>query len=139
MKGLRLIFYEYYTYYALPDGFDSLAQLIDYANEHFYSYLLLTEYREQDCRFPYFIEEYTEKKYVKISSVQNWKEVEFEVLSKKEYDERLTKLVETKCVTCQNYEQETDPNGDNLKGHRTNITLDGECYGYEPIGKENKT
>ena len=39
------------------------------------------------------------------------------------------KVVSEKCVDCVHYQE--DAEGDNLKGHREKISLDGECWGYE--------
>ena len=60
---------------------------------------------------------------------RKFSEEEVTVLCRHDYNVRLEQIVKKKCIDCAYYEEDLE--GDNLKGHRGKITLDGECYGYE--------
>lgn len=51
------------------------------------------------------------------------------VLCRSDYDIRLGQAVKKRCLDCVYYEE--DLNQDNLKGHRGQLSLDGECLNYE--------
>lgn len=126
MKILHFNF-EYYYY---PEGISCLDDFVAYANEHYHTFIKLIRLEDENCKFPYFIREGTEPAYVNIAAITRLSEVEATVLGREEYDKRLAQVVKEKCVNCVHYEENKE--GDNLKGHRENLSLDGECWDYEP-------
>lgn len=125
MKILN-IDYEYYYY---PQGIFCIEDFVAYANEHYNSFIELTCFDIDNCVFPYFIKEETKQVYVNVATMEKIKEVEASVICRLDYDIRLEQLVKKKCVDCVHYEEDNE--GDNLKGHREKLSLDGECWGYE--------
>ncbi len=121
-----------YRYIMYPEGISSLEQFIDYANKHFNEFIKLTELSTENCREPYFIKEDVKTVYINLSAIETISEVEIKaIIPKEEYKERLKKIVNEKCVHCASYTELTDPD-ENLGGHWNNISLDGECYGFNP-------
>lgn len=87
------------------------------------------EINHHDCVEPFLIEEYLEfvPVCINFSCCQSFKFDKIYVLSKDEYDEKLTKLINEKCHDCAYYEE-----GDDIDSHRNNMCLDGTCWKYEP-------
>lgn len=125
MKILE-IDYEYYYY---PKGISCIEDFITYANEHYNTFIALTRFETENCTFPYFISEDTKPVYVNIANIDKISEEDVTVLCRLDYDIRLEQVVKKKCIDCVHYEEDSE--GDNLKGHRERISLDGECLGYE--------
>ena len=128
MKGIKI---DYGDFYEFPEGINSLDAFVSYLNEHYHSFIRLKEYLTDNCREPYFIETEWEWRYLNVAQIGRVAEAEMHLLSKEEYERRLAEVVACKCVNCERYED--DMAGDNLEGHRTMISLDGECYGYSKI------
>ena len=126
MKGIRI---NYATYYAFPDGMESIDDFISYLNANYHSFIKMKEYLTDHCCAPYFIDSEWEWKYLNIAEIRYVWEAEMHLLSKEEYERRLAEVVLKKCVNCKHYEE--DFLGDNLEGHRTMISLDSECSGFE--------
>ena len=126
MMKILEIDYEYYYY---PKGISCLEDFIAYANEQYHTFMELTHFETGNCVFPYFIREETRRVYVNIATMEKISEVEATVLCRSDYDTRLEQVVKQKCMDCVHYEEDTE--GDNLKGHREKLSLDGECWGYE--------
>lgn len=122
--------YEYYSY---PQGISSVEDFIEYINHHYGSFIPMTRFNTENCGFPDLIEEETMQVFINVSQVNCVREVEATLLPRAEYDARLTQIVKRKCIDCVNYTEDSE--GDNLKGHRGKITLDGQCWGY--VKKEN--
>ncbi len=118
-----------YDYYYYPQNISCIDDFIKYANDNYNSFIKLTRFETENCVFPYFIGEETKEVYVNIATMEKITEVEVTVLCRLDYDIRLEQVVKKKCVDCVHYEE--DAEGDNLKGHREKISLDGECWGYE--------
>lgn len=118
-----------YDYYYYPQGISCIEDFITYANEHYNTFIKLTRFETEKCAFPYFISEETNQVYVNIASMEKISETEVTVLGRLDYDIRLQQVVKQKCIDCVHYEEDNE--GDNLKGHREKLSLDGECWGYE--------
>lgn len=125
MKAFEIEF-DYYQY---PKGIENLKDFADYLNKSESRFIELVRFNEDNCRAPYFISEETEVVYLNVSQIKYIHEVEITVLPKSEYECRLKKVVEEKCVLCSQYDE--DSQGDNLIGHRCNINLDGDCPFFE--------
>ena len=126
MKGIRI---NYGDFYEFPEGITSIDEFVDYLNEHYHSFIKLKEFLTNNCCEPYFIESEWEWRYLNIAEIRYVRETEMHLLSKEEYERRLAEVVLGKCVNCKHYEE--DFFGDNLEGHRTMISLDGDCDGFE--------
>lgn len=122
-----------YNYYCYPSGIDSLEELQKYLNANHASFIRLTTYKEEECVFPYLVKEGTDTVLLNISNISSVQEVDATILSRKEYDERLRHVVMERCVNCENYEDHSN-DGDNLRGHRSNISLDGACFLFKRNG-----
>lgn len=118
-----------YDYYYCPKGISNMEEFIAYANEHYNTFIALTRFEVGNCAFPYFISEDTEQVSLNIANISKISEADVTVLSRLDYDIRLEQVVKNKCIDCVHYEENLE--GDNLKGHRGKISLDGECWGYE--------
>lgn len=129
---MKVLFLDY-SYIMYPEGISSLEQFIGYANKHFNEFVKFTKLSTENCRPPYFIKEDVETVYINLSKMASISEYEVKaILPKEEYKERLKKIVAEKCVHCTSYTEVTDPD-ENLSGHWHNISLDGVCYGFDPI------
>lgn len=126
MKGIRI---NYGDFYEFPEGITSIDEFVGYINEHYHSFIKLKEFLTNNCCEPYFIESEWEWKYLNVAEIRYVRECEMHFLSKEEYESRLAEVVLQKCINCKHYEE--DFLGDNLEGHRTMISLDGECSGFE--------
>lgn len=118
-----------YDHYYYPKGISCLDDFIVYANEHYNTFIKLTKFETQNCTFPYFISEDTKEVYVNIANMEKISEEDVTVLCRLDYDIRLEQVVKKKCIDCVHYEEDSE--GDDFKGHREKISLDGECWGYE--------
>lgn len=126
MKVLEIDLYYYYY----PQGICSIEDFVAYANEHYNTFIELTRFETENCVFPYFISEETKQVYINVAAMSRINEEEVTVLCRADYDSRLERIVEEKCIDCVYY-YEDDNDGDNLKGHRDRLSLDGECWAYE--------
>ncbi len=115
-----------YDFFKYPDGINSIDEFIDYLEDSDSYFIKLTQLVADNCRFPYFVEEDVKELYLGIPNITKIIEVQATILPRAEYEERLKKIVAEKCVHCENYTEDCE--GDNLKGHRDTITLDGDCY-----------
>ena len=119
-----------YGCYEFPQNISTLEDFILYANRNYHSFVPLVQYQTDNCTFPYLIAEETKTVYVNFANMQQIHTEEVTIIpTRKEYDDKLKRVVQEKCIDCIHYEEDT--NGDNLSGHREKITLDGECWGYE--------
>ena len=119
-----------YVYYKFPQNISNIKEFISYATQHYHSFIPLIQYQTDNCLFPYLIEEDTQEVYVNVAKMYYICVEEATIIpTRKEYDDRLKKIVLEKCVNCENYEEDFD--GDNLCGHRNQINLDGKCWRYK--------
>ena len=126
MKGIKI---DYGDFYEFPEGIESIEEFVGYLNAHDHSFIRLKEYLTDNCCEPYFIESEWAWRYLNVAQIGRVAEAEMHLLSKEEYEHRLAEVVARKCINCERYEE--DAAGDNLEGHRTMISLDGECCGFE--------
>ncbi len=116
------------NYYRFPEGIKSADEFAQLANdENNQKFVKLTMYSEQHCMEPYFIEEDKKTIWVNLSQITYIEEIDGEVLSRIDYDNRLRQVVRQKCLDCVNFKG--DP--DNLDGHYERLCLDGRCWSYE--------
>lgn len=118
-----------YDYYYYPQGISCIDEFASYTNDNYNTFIKLTRLETENCAFPYFISEETKQVYLNIATIKVMTEVEATVLARLDYDIKLEQVVKNKCINCLHYEE--DAEGDNLKGHRDKISLDGECWAYE--------
>lgn len=125
---MKVLFIDY-DYFNYPEGITCIKDFVDYANKNYNSFIELTKFNTENCTFPYLVENETTQVYLNIARLNEIREEEATILTRLEYDARLKKVVEEKCVDCVHYKEEL--NGDNLVGHRSRISLDGKCFGFE--------
>ena len=118
-----------YGYYYYPQNISCMDDFIKHVNSNYNSFIKLTHLEMENCVFPYFIMEETKEVYVNVATMNKIMETEITVLPRLDYDIRLEQGVKKKCIDCVHYKE--DAEGDNLKGHREKISLDGECWEYE--------
>ena len=131
MKKINVALIDNVQYCKFPKGINNITEFIEFLNENYHSFIELEFLIEEGCVAPFYIEEdlKIEKQYWNPSNIRLVKEAEAYILRRWEYEEKLKKVVSEKCVDCVHYQE--DAEGDNLKGHREKISLDGECWGYE--------
>ncbi|MCH5190978.1 MAG: hypothetical protein J1F23_02305 [Oscillospiraceae bacterium] len=119
-----------YDYYKFPQTISTVEAFISYVNEHYHTFIPLIQYQTVNCAFPYLIEEESKTVYVNVAGMEQIYTEEATVIpTRKEYDDRLKRIIQEKCKSCKHYEEDAD--GDDLSGHRDKLTLDGECWMYE--------
>ena len=131
MKKFNVALIDNVQYCKFPKGINNITEFIKFLNENYHSFVELEFLIEEGCVAPFYIEEdlKIEKQYWNPSNIRLVKEAEASILRRWEYEEKFNKVVSEKCVDCVHYQE--DAEGDNLKGHREKISLDGECWGYE--------
>ena len=131
MRKFNVALINNVQYSKFPEGINNITEFIEFLNENYHSFVELEFLIEEGCVAPFYIEEdlKIEKQYWNPSNIRLVKEAEASILRRWEYEEELKKVISEKCVNCVHYEE--DAEGDNLKGHREKISLDGECWGYE--------
>lgn len=115
--------------YAMPEGIEDIDDMLDFVNENTGKYVKLYKLSCRDCIYPYAIEEYLEyiPVCVNFSNHLSFSTDELYILSKEDYDERLTQLIDENCHDCINYED-----GDDIDSHRNHMCLNGFCPEYRP-------
>ena len=131
MRKFNVALINTVQYCKFPEEINNITEFIEFLNENYHSFVELEFLIEEGCVAPFYIEEdlKIEKQYWNPSNIRLVKEAEASILRTWEYEEELKKVISEKCVNCVHYEE--DAEGDNLKGHREKISLDGECWGYE--------
>lgn len=131
MKKLKVALINNIKYCKFPDGINDIKEFITFLNKNYNLFFELEVLVEEGCVAPFFIEEElkTETQYWNPSNIRLVKESEVSILRRWEYEERLKKVIQEKCVHCRNYSE--DACEQDLKPHIEHIDLNGECYGYE--------
>lgn len=80
---------------------------------------------EKKCIPPCFVSEHVKSRRIRLPEGAAVYPCEAELLSAREYDERLLKLVEKHCPGCRRYVNSADGS---LKGHHEELSLDGVCF-----------
>lgn len=124
MKALN-INYDRYLY---PDYAGSLEEFIEFINNNGNTFIKMQQCSEENCVFPFFIEDEIKTVYVNCMSATEIFEEEITLLSRSEYEERLKNCIQEKCLDCMWYSEDKE---DNLQGHREKLCLNGTCDCYE--------
>lgn len=127
---MKALFIDH-NYYKFPEGIESVEQFAKHLNKNFNSFIKLTEYRDENCREPYFITEETEEKFMNVSTINFFCERDITILTKAEYDEKLKKLIDQKCIHCVNYEDDKEDDEYKLENFRNHLDLNGYCWRFE--------
>jgi hypothetical protein len=114
-----------YNYYLYPDKYSELDSFMEYINQNNNKFVPLMQLLEDNCVEPYFIDTDIAKCYINFTTVEKVRESDVTILCKKEYENRLSECISKFCIDCANYKD--DKEGDNLKGHRNKMRLDGQC------------
>lgn len=113
-------------YYLLPDGVDDVTELCEtYAGKPAFP---VTELVENKCQAPYFVQEHTKEKTLKLAKKHPVFPCEVELLTMREYNDRLRAMVPETCKGCPNYNEPVDETDESLDGHHEEISLDGVCF-----------
>lgn len=118
-----------YCYYKFPENISDLDEFLNFIESSTNKFIKLDEFQTENCVPPYYILEETLEVSLNISQMRRICAEDIIVLARDEYKERLQKVVNEKCKTCDHYFQSGE--GDNLDGHWGKISLDGECCEYE--------
>lgn len=118
-----------FAYYCYPNGVSCIKEFVEFLNSNYNSFIELKQILTDNCAYPYFVSEDIKTVYLNVATIKNISEEDVTVLSRAEYDARLSEVVKEKCISCVHYEEDTE--GDSLKGHRDSLTLDGECWAYK--------
>lgn len=131
MKSLKVAVINNINYCKFPEEVNDIKEFIEFLNKNYNSFFELEFLVEEGCVAPFFIEEdlKTETQYWNASSIRLVKESEVSILRRWEYEEKLKKVIQEKCVHCIYYSEEVCE--ENLKSHIEHIDLIGECYGFE--------
>lgn len=131
MKKLIVALINNVHYCKFPEGINDIKEFIVFLNKNYNSFIELEVLIEEGCVAPFFIEEdlKTETQYWNPSNIRLIKESQISILRRWEYEEKLKKVIQEKCVHCINYSEDTCEQ--DLKSHIEHIDLNGECYGYE--------
>ncbi|MBE6651344.1 MAG: hypothetical protein E7613_08535 [Ruminococcaceae bacterium] len=130
MKKMNVALINNVQYCKFPDGITNISQFIEFLNKNYHSFVELEFFVEEGCVAPFYIEEdlKTEKEYVNPSNIRYVKESEALILSRAEYEKRLSKVIQDKCIHCVHYSENLCEQ--DLRPHIEHIDLNGDCYGY---------
>ena len=131
MQKIKVASINNVFYCKFPEGINDIKEFIQFLNNNYHSFIELEFYIEKGCVAPFYIEENlkTVKEYWNPSHMRCVKEAEISVLPRIEYEEKLKKVIEEKCVNCVNYIDDEDEL--DLESHCERIDLDGNCYNFE--------
>ncbi|MCL2817218.1 MAG: hypothetical protein FWD39_02380 [Clostridiales bacterium] len=120
-----------YSYYLFPVEFCSLDEFVEHINKNVYNFIKLTKLSERS-NFPYFIEEDNKEVYIRFDFGSEIELVDVTFVKLDEYTQRLLKLVKEICINCDYYTDETETKGEiaNLRGHWSQMNLDGFCDSF---------
>lgn len=118
-----------YEYYMFPEGMDSIGVFIEYLNNHPNTFIKLKQYSEERCKGPYFIREDVKEVFINVANITKVEMKEIYLLSNNEYEERLKDVIKEKCLSCERYRDDDQP--DDLETYRDKLSLDGDCFGYD--------
>lgn len=128
---MKVLCFNKYQRYLYPKGITNLDDFAEYINKINQRFIQLVFLSDENCVHPYYIMEDAQITYVNIDQVGQISEEDVSVLPLVEYNRRLCDCINCLCINCANYED--DQIGDNFKGHRDKLCLDGTCYAYSPV------
>ena len=117
-----------YSRYKYPHDMKILEDFIEYINSKGLSFIQLQQFDEENCVYPFFIEEDIKTVYVNCMNVSEIFEEEITLLNRNEYEHKLEKCIQSKCLECLNYKEDSE---DNMRGHRNKLCLDETCIWFE--------
>ena len=133
MKKEKVVLINNIHYCKLPKDIENIEAFIELLTEKHNSFVLLEAYEETGCVAPYFVESElkTEAQYWNVSHIRVVKEEEIILLRKYEYEEKLNKIIQEKCVKCIHYSDDKCKQND--VSIYEQIDLNGKCYLYEEL------
>ena len=131
MRKESIVLINNISYCRFPNGITNIEEFAAFLNANYHSFVELEQILEEGCVAPFFIEEdlKTKKNYWNPAQLRHFTGDEITILSREEYEEKLRKVIQEKCVHCIHYSD--DSCQDDMKSFASHICLDGECYGYE--------
>ncbi|NTW72845.1 MAG: hypothetical protein HGA49_11485 [Eubacteriaceae bacterium] len=121
MKAL-VIDLEYYYY---PDEIVSIEEFVECAGNCTNRFVKLRQISTENCIAPYFIDTDVSDCYINLNLVNKISETEIFVLTKKEYDEKLTECVSQICNDCIYFKEDNER--EDLNGFRDKLDLNCHC------------
>ena len=113
-----------YARYKYPPDIKNLEDFIAFVNSREQLFIRLQKFNEDNCVYPFLIEEDIQTVYVNCSNMSEISEEEVTLLSRNEYELRLRKRIQETCLECIYYEKEEK---DTVRGHQGKLRLDGTC------------
>jgi len=110
--------------YKYPHDIKNLEDFILLINSKAQIFIQMQEFDEENCVFPFLVEEDRKTVYVNCMNVSEIFEEEITLLSRSEYEYKLEKCIQDKCLDCAFYTEDSE---DNMRGHRNMLCLDGTC------------
>ena len=131
MREMHVALLNNIRYCVLPKGIQNVAELAALLNSKFHSFIELELLVEDGCVAPFFIEEdlRTEIQFWNVSRIHHIAEKEVSILRRWEYQERLHRVMQEKCIHCKHCLENVC--GYNDEPFAEAIDLNGECYGFE--------
>ena len=123
MKALVI---DGFKYCQLPEGVNNIDSAMKYLNKYYNSFIKVITWPEDKCVAPYFIDKYKKEECINVSMINSIELAEIEILSEKEYIERLEEKVKIKCCQCQHNDEEDD-----IDSYRDKMALDGKCLYFQ--------
>lgn len=129
MRSVKAACFNNINYCKFPEDINNIKEFVDFLNQNYNSFVELEMFIEEDCVAPYFLDDKTEVQYWNPALMRCIKEMEINICTKDEYDEKLREVIANKCIHCVNYSE--DVCEQDFESHREHISLNGECYGFE--------
>ncbi len=131
MRKLKVALINNVHYCKFPEKINSITEFVELLNDNYHSFVELETFSDEGCIPPFFVEEElkTEKKYWNPSHIRLVSEDEVMILPRCEYEEKLKKVVQEKCIHCMYYSE--DLCEEDYKPYIEHIDLNGECYAFE--------
>ena len=131
VKKLKVALINHIHYFKFPEGINDIKGFIEFINKNYHSFSELELFIDEGCVAPFFIEEdlKTETQYWNPSNIRQIQESEITILRRYDYEEKLKKVIQERCVHCIHYSE--DLCQEDFKSHIENINLNGKCYGFE--------
>lgn len=117
-------FFTQGRYFLLPADCADVAALCE---KYERKMLAVTELHEEKCMAPYFTEEAAKHTVILLSEENTVYPCEVQVISQKEYNDRLREIIPSFCIGCPYYGG-VDSTDESLEGHHDEVTLNSVCF-----------
>ncbi|MDD6174624.1 MAG: hypothetical protein PUC59_02525 [Firmicutes bacterium] len=129
MDSMQAVCLNHIFYCRFPEGIHSIHEFVDFLNRNYHSFIKLEVFLQEGCIAPYFTGDKTEIQYWNPSFIHCLTESEIHLCTEAEYEERLRKVIQEKCVHCIYHSE--DVCKQDFESYREHLSLDGECCTFE--------